>query len=319
MIPLFSSLSGKFLGQGKRVEQFERALSFLGENLITVNSGTSALELAYDLLDLKKGDEVISPVFTAVATNIPLIRRGVKIIFADVTDKFLMDFDHVQSLITPRTKAIVNAHLFGLYNKAPQFSVPIIGDACQYLAKTEEERFTAYSFQATKIITTADGGALVCKYKEDYERAKLLRWYGIDRETGKNNIDVDIQEAGYKFHMNDVNASMGLSVIPLLSQLQQHRLKIQAIYKEFFQREGGSPFLIFVKDREGIIRRLKRKGIEAGLVHRRNDYYTVFGGKRNLLNMDRLENHYLFLPCHNNMNIEDATKICNLFDKSDLL
>lgn len=310
------TLGGRFIGQGKKVEEFEKKLGFLGKNVLTVNSGTSALELAYDLLDLKPGDEVIVPVFTAVPTTLPLLRRGVKIVFADVTDQLLMDWDDVASKVTSKTKAIVNVHLFGLYNKAPKLDIPIIGDACQYLDKTENELFTAYSFQATKIITTVDGGALVCKRKEDYKRAKLLRWYGADRE--KDSIFGDITEAGYKYHMNDVTASMGIVELDSLPQLKAHRQKLIDKYKELIGGTGGSPFLTFSLDRDRLRNKLASFGIETGLVHRRNDLYTVFGGKRqNLPNMNMLENRYLFLPCHNKMTIKDVETICGIINKYD--
>lgn len=310
----FKTLSGRFIGQGEKVKEFEKKLGFLGKYVLTVNSGTSALELAYDLLDLKKGDEVIVPVFTAVATNLPLLRRGVKIVFADVDGQLLMDWDDAVSKVTPKTKAIVNVHLFGLYNKAPKLDVPVIGDACQYLDKTENELFTAYSFQATKIITTVDGGALVCKSKEDYKRAKLFRWYGADRE--RDGIFGDITEVGYKYHMNDVTASMGIAALDSLSKLKEHRQKLINKYKEFLGGDGGSPFLIHTPNRDRLRAHLGSCGIETGLVHRRNDLYSVFGGKRqNLPNMNRLENKYLFLPCHNKMTIKDVESICAIIQK----
>ena len=309
------TLKSRWIGQGSRVEEFEKKLSFLSKYVLTVNSGTSALELAYDLLNLKPGDEVITPVFTCVATNLPLVRRGIKIVFADVRENMTMDWNDAISKITPKTKAIINIHLFGLYNEAPVLNIPVIGDAAHYLVKTERERFTIYSFQATKIITTVDGGALVCENRKDYKRAKLLRWYGIDRETGKDNIDVDIKEAGYKFHMNDVTASMGITALDSLAQLKEHRRKLQNKYKKLLGVEGGSPFLIHTQSRDKLRKKLASCGIETGLVYRRNDLYSVFGGKRqDLPNMNRLENTYLFLPCHNNMSIKDVLQICSIIN-----
>lgn len=312
------TLKTRWIGQGSKVDEFEKKLAFLGKYVLTLNSGTSALELAYDLLNLKVGDEVIAPVFTFVGTNLPLVRRGVKIVFADITPDLLLDWNDVKRKITPKTKAIVNVHLFGLYNKAPKLNIPIIGDACQYLDKTEGERFTAYSFQATKILTTVDGGALVCERKEDYKRAKLLRWFGIDRETEKDNVDVDIKEAGYKYHMNDVTASMGLSILPKLAELKKHRLRLQKRYEELLGIQGGSPFRIFARDRNKLRKKLLSCGVETGLVHRRNDFYSIFGGKRqDLPEMNGVENIYLFLPCHNNMSVKDVEYICNIINKYD--
>lgn len=310
---VYQSLRKRILGQGEKVVEFEKQLSFLGKYVLTLNSGTSALELAYDLLGLKPGDEVITPVFTCVATNLPLVRRGVKIVFADVTDDLMLDWKDVEKKMTKNTKAVVNVHLFGRYNPIPIFPFPTIGDACQYLGKTEGERCTAYSFQATKIITTVDGGALVCEREWDYKRAKLLRWYGIDRETGKDNIDVDILEAGYKYHMNDVTATIGIAALSILEELKEQRAKLQNKYKEILGVDGGSPFLIHTPNRDKLREKLASHDIETGFVHRRNDMYSVFGGKRqDLPNMNRLENTYLFLPCHNNMNIEDVERVCGL-------
>jgi len=309
----YNALGERIIGQGKKVLEFEKLLAekLKIQNIVTVNLGTSALELAYHLLGLKARDEVIVPIFTCSATTVPLARRGVKVVFADVTDELLLDWEDVPKKITKKTKAVVNVHLFGKYNKAPRLPVPIIGDAAQYLGKTSGERFTIYSFQATKIITTVDGGALACERKSDYKRAKLLRWYGLDRETKKEHVNVDIKEAGYKYHMSDVAASMGIAGLKILDRLKKERVKLQKRYKELIGGLGGSPYLIHVPDRENIRKKLALKEIETGLVHRRNDLHTIFGGRRlDLPNMNRLEKTLLFLPCHNKMTLKDVDYIC---------
>lgn len=310
---VYRALGSKMLTQGKKVIEFEKRLAekLKVKNVVTVNSATSALELAYHLLGLKKGDEAIVPVFTFAATTIPLVRRGVKVVFADVTDELLLDWDDVKKKITSRTKIVVNVHLLGKYSTAPRLSVPIIGDAAQYLGKTSGERFTIYSFQATKTLTTVDGGALVCERKADYARAKLLRWYGLDRETKKASTDVDITEAGYKYFMNDVTASMGIAGLQNMERLKREQAKLQRRYKKLIGGLGGSPYLIHVKNREQVRKELALRGIETGLMHRRNDLYTIFGGKRqNLPNMNKLEKTMLFLPCHNKMTVQDVEYVC---------
>ncbi|OGH24592.1 MAG: hypothetical protein A3B47_03890 [Candidatus Levybacteria bacterium RIFCSPLOWO2_01_FULL_39_24] len=321
----YDALKDKIITQGQKVIELEKRLnSALGtKNLLTVNSGSSALELAYHLLDLKPGDEVIAPVFTCTITNLPLLRRGVKIVFADVKDNLLPDWSDIESKITKKTKAIADAHLFGQLNETRNLGIPVVGDAAQYLGKTFGERFTAYSFQAVKIMTTVDGGALVCERKQDYRRAKLLRWYGIDRETGKESYDVDIKEAGYKYHMNDVTAAIGIAGLKILDKLKKERATLQNHYKECLrdipglQVIGGSPFLIHVFNRKKLMHKLAMAGIETGLGHRRNDMYTVFGGRRqNLPNMNRLEETYLLLPCHNHMTANDVDYICESIRKN---
>lgn len=317
----YDALGGKIIAQGQKVIEFERLLNLtLGtQNLLAVNSGTSALELAYYLLDLKPGDEVITPVFTFIGANIPLVRRGVKIVFADVKDNLLMDWHDALKKITPKTKAVVNVHLFGQRNVTRKLAIPIVGDAAQYMGKTIGERFTAYSFQATKILTTVDGGALVCKRQKDYKRAKLLRWYGIDREIGKDSIYVDITEAGFAYHMNNVTAAMGLAALPLLLKWKAKVQELQNRYRDGLKNIpgikiiGGSPFLIHAENRTKLIKYLASQGIETGLNLRRNDIYTIFGGKRlNLPNMNRLETTYLLLPCRGNMLLKEVDFICSV-------
>lgn len=322
----YDALGEKIIAQGQKVIEFEKLLNLtLGtQNLLAVNSGTSALELAYDLLDLKPGDEVITPVFTFAGTNIPLVRRGVKIVFADVKDNLLMDWDDCLKKITPKTKVVVNVHLFGQRNVTRKLAIPIVGDSAQYLGKTFGERFTAYSFQATKILTTVDGGALVCKLPSDYKRAKLLRWYGIDRETDKDNIDVNIKEAGYKYNMNNVAAAIGIAGLKILNRLKKERTVLQDCYREKLKDTpqikviGGSPYLIHVPNREKLMLKLALLGIETGLGGLcRNDLYTIFGAKRqDLPNMNRLERSYLLLPCHNHMTVADVELIANAVKKN---
>lgn len=321
----YDALGEKFIAQGKKVEEFEKLLNFsLGvRNLLTLNSGTSALELAYHLLDLKPGDEVIVPVFTFIGATVPLVRRGVKIVFADVKDNLLMDWDDVEKKITKKTKTIVDAHLFSQLNETRDLGVPVVGDSAQYLGKTSKERFTIYSFQAVKLLTTVDGGALVCQQRIDYRRAKLLRWYGINRETGKNNIDVDIKEAGFKYHMNDVTAAIGIAGLKVLDKLKKERIMLQNHYRQNLKgisglkAIGGLPFLVHVPHRTRLVTKLASLGIETGLNLRRNDLYSICGGKRqNLSNMNRLETTYLLLPCHNHMTVKDVEFISDAIKKN---
>jgi dTDP-4-amino-4,6-dideoxygalactose transaminase len=276
-------------------------------------------------MGLKPKDEVIVPVFTCTATTIPLIRRGVKVVFADIGENMLIDWNDAKKRITPKTRAIINIHLFDQLSPVRKVSVPIIGDAAQYLGKTSGEMFTVYSFQATKAITTVDGGILVCSKVKDYKRAKLLRWYGIDRETDKDNVDVDIFEAGFKYHMNNVTAAIGLASLSRLPQIKAQISGLQARYHKLLRNIsglkpiGGSPFLIHTKNREKLRAALHKKGIETGLGHKRNDIYTIFGGKRlELPNMNRFESTYLLLPCRMGMKISDVDFISREIKKEML-
>ena len=179
IIEVNDTLRSRWLGQGPKVEKFEAQFSKkFSSNLpsIAVGSGTDALHLAYILADLKPGDEVIVPVFTCTATNIPFLYMGVKIVFADIQrDTLNIDPSHVKTLINDKTKAIICVHygalpcdMKELQDIADSKGIPVIEDAAHALGGTYMGQsigsisdFTMFSFQAIKHLTTGDGVMLV--------------------------------------------------------------------------------------------------------------------------------------------------------------
>ena len=177
-------LAGRWIGQGPLVDIFEKQFQKkFTKNLpcIAVGSGTDALHLAYLLAEIKKNDEVICPLFTCTATNIPLLYIGAKIKFADVDpDTLHISIDHVKKLITKKTKAIVFVNYGGLpcdlkelNSIAKKNNIKLIQDAAQSLGSTYNDKpiteysdFTIFSFQAIKHISSGDGGLLCLKNKK---------------------------------------------------------------------------------------------------------------------------------------------------------
>ena len=313
--------SDRWLGQGPLVDKFEKAFAkkFRYRYCLGLNSGSASLELAYHLIGIKKGDEVLTAVFTCTATNIPLIRMGAKLKFLDINEELTIDYEDVKKKISTKTKALVVVTLGGMpidkriFTLARKYKVPVVIDACQSLGIREQQGdYICYSFQAIKHFTTGDGGMLVLRNKAQYERAKKLRWFGIDREKKKkvgwktlvnHKMAMEIEESGYKFYMNDIMASMGLVGLRHTDNHLKNRQAIVNLYKTYLPNfkviAGGACWLvaILVDDREKLIKHLRRKGIECDLVQLRNDIFEVFGGKKqNLPNMNRLEDKYLYLP-----------------------
>ncbi len=290
-----------FVGQGNQVERFEQALKpwIESENILTVNSCTSALTLALRLSGVKAGDEVISTPVTCTATNTPILNAGAKIAWADVNPYTgLIDAESVKKKITKKTKAVVAVHYAGLAcdlaalkDVVKDSGLKIILDAAHALGThhrgildpVAKADFACFSFQAIKPLTTIDGGLLVCKSRKDYDRAKLLRWYGIKRPV---NLSLDIKEAGYKFHMNDVAATIGLENLKGLA-LDLRRRRENA---EFFSNRipgcvyepesSNYLFLLLVDSRDSFIKHMKARGIAVGTVHERNDQYSMFRDSR---------------------------------------
>lgn len=332
------TLSGRWLGQGPKVDQFEKELgkAFGYKYPLFVNSGTAALELAYHLIGLKPGDEVIATVLTCTATNIPLVRKGVKIVFADIDRKTLnIDPADIEKKITKKTKAIVAVHLGGIpvddrvFTIGKKHKIPVVVDSAQHHAPSKGD-YVCYSFQAIKHITTCDGGMLVVHDLEEHKRAKLLRWFGIDREQkARNNwqawrgraMTMDIQEAGYKWQPTDIDACFGLAALPDLPRVMKHSKSLADEYLKNLKPlrnvvtpvVGGSNWLfgVLTEDRDSLAEYLTNKGVENNMVHLRNDIFEIFKPyKSPCPNMDWVEPRYLYLPINTKVTRDDVRYIC---------
>jgi dTDP-4-amino-4,6-dideoxygalactose transaminase len=331
-------LQGDFIGQGKVVDEFEDEFCrvFKQAFAISVNSGTAALETAYDLIGLKEGDEVISTPLTCSATNIPLLRKGVNIVWADVLeDTLTIDPWDVRSKITEKTKAIVQVHLGGIKADVGEVQIPVVSDACQALG-VFNGTYTCCSFQAIKHITTGDGGMITMRSKEDYHKAKLLRWFGIDREKKiacgwqaykEREMTFDIEVLGYKRHMNDICATLGLIGLKHYQTILNYRKKLFDIYKNELYGVDGIKLIdgkvntywlctVLVNRRDDFAKMLKENGVETNMVQIRNDLYKIFGGKRaELPVLDRIENQYLSLPIGQHVTENQVKRTCSLIKK----
>lgn len=344
-----STLMSRWIGQGPKVDLFEREFGALIGNehpSIAVGSGTDALHLAYLLAGVGLGDEVLTPVFTCTATNIPLLYIGAKPIFVDVDPKTLnIDVAHARKLINKNTKAIVCVHYAGLpcemdaiQEMASKFGIPVIEDAAHAVGAKYKSKnvgtisdFTMFSFQAIKHITTGDGGLLTFKDYNLLEKAKRLRWFGIDRSAKQLGVwENDIKEVGYKYQMTDLGASIGLASIRKFestlelrrSLLHRYYLKLEGnVNVEILGRENKDMihaawlFTIRIKNRKRLQAKLLANNIESNQVHYRNDRYSIFSPhKLNLPNMDAIEDEYLVLPLHTKMNTDDVDRICQIIN-----
>ena len=341
------TLDSRWIGQGPKVDEFEKRFSerFCGGlSGISVGSGTDALHLAYLLAGVEAGDEVITPVFTCTATNIPLLYIGATPVFADVEPNTLnIDTEHVRRLITKKTKAIVCVHYGGLpcrmdelHRIGREFNIPIIEDAAHAVgAKFNGDSigsisdFTMFSFQAIKHITTGDGGFLAIKNAALLDKAKRLRWFGIDRTKKQMGIwENDIVDIGYKYQLTDIGAAMGLAALEEIDETLALRKRLFDRYVQGLQNIDNVKilslpnsetehaywlFTIEVEGRRNLQQKLMSNGIESNQVHYRNDRYSIFGQRRvDLPEMDRIEDRYVVLPLHTRMSLDDVDRIVNV-------
>ena len=345
------TLSGRWIGQGPKVDLFEKKFEamFLGEHkALAVGSGTDALHLAYLLSDVTADDEVIVPVFTCTATNIPLLYIGAKIVFADIDpDTMNISVADVERKITKKTRAIVCVDYGGvpcdydaLNRLCREHGLKLISDAAHSIGSVYKGQnsgtcadFTIFSFQAIKTLTTGDGGMLTIRDASLLEKAKRLRWFGIDRSAKQGGIwENDIVEVGYKYQMTDIAAGIGLAGLKHIHEVIRHRNELFKVYEsklttprvKLVGKSSTADYftcawlltIIVDKDRIELMKKLREHGVESGQVHYRNDRYSVLGGRCNdMPHMDSVEDRYLVLPLHPRVRDTDVEKICALINE----
>lgn len=322
-------LGSGMIAQGPEVDMFEAEFAedfgFEPWQIVSLNSGTSALELAYELCEILEGDRVIAPILTCTATNIPLVRRSAKIIFADIEGKKNLNIDpeDVSNKIDEDTKAVVFVHFGGsseglseVEEICGEFGVDLICDAAQALGSklSRSARFSCVSLQAIKSLTAGDGGILICRDKEDADLARKLRWFGYDRPLKQKLGDCDLELAGYKYHMNDINAAIARGNLVDWEKIQAHRNDINDIYAE---ASGGKGFIrgiwnpcVVGMHFDTWRGRCQEAGFEIGQYHYPNDKYSIFRGAEAMCPvMHNIQSHYFMLPCHMGMTLQDAELI----------
>ena len=174
--------------------------------------------------------------------------------------------------------------------------------------------FVIFSLQAIKHITTGDGGILICKRRNDYKRAKLLRWFGIDRDQKRKDFrcEEDIKEYGYKYHMNDIAASIGLEQMKNIKNIvrknnsngeffNQNLKNIKGFKLIKKNRNHRISYWIYTihieKYRDKFIDYMKNKNIAVSRVHERNDIHTAFKDfKIKLPNLDKFNSTQISIP-----------------------
>ena len=238
------------LTQGPELNKFENSLrNYLGsKNVFCTSSAASALEIIADLINIKKGDEIIIPAHTYCATAIPFAKRGAKIIWADITLKTrTIDFFDVKK-ITKKTKAIVVVDLYGYAVDISEFkklrkNIKIIHDCAQSIGASFKKKksgmfadFACYSFHSQKNITTlGEGGAIYVKNKKLANAVKGLRHnghrpYSLKRryywKPAMVNLELDIKNVWpHKFTLSEIQCAAGNLLLKRLDSLNNIRIK----------------------------------------------------------------------------------------------
>jgi len=331
-----STLACGYITQGPRVKELEKDLGRVigNDKILTVNSATSGLHLALHMLEIPAGSEVLTTAMTCTATNWPILANGLKIKWVDVDEKTMnMNLDDLESKLSPNTRAIMVVHWGGYPNDLTRLSEiqdkcellyghrpAIIEDCAHSFGSTfngaplgNHDNICVYSLQAIKHITSVDGGFMVFPNKDLYEKAKLLRWYGIDRENNKKDFrcEENIPQWGFKFHMNDVNASIGIENLKFAEKIISAHKDNAEYYDEhlvgvaqvsLLERKANrqSAFWIYsmlVEDKKGFMSHMKECGIIVSQVHERNDIHACASEfKSDLSNLDKVIPSLVSIP-----------------------
>ncbi|HYM19795.1 MAG TPA: DegT/DnrJ/EryC1/StrS family aminotransferase [Candidatus Kapabacteria bacterium] len=247
-----ATLRSGWIGRGPKTTKFEQEFSAYvqSEYAVAVNSCTAALHLALVSANIGAGDEVIIPAMTFCATANAVIHSGATPIFIDCDPHTrLIDIKCILSAITPKTKAIIPVHLAGsvcdmdeIDRIAKQHSLIVIEDAAHCIEGSYKNKkigsisdFTCFSFYATKNLTTIEGGMLTTNNLAFAERARRLSLHGMDTDAWKRYSDsgyrhYDVTDAGFKYNMTDVNASLGLHQLRKIEKRYTLRQAIWDLY-----------------------------------------------------------------------------------------
>ena len=315
---------------GKNVQEFEKSVrSFVkAKYAISVNSGTAALQAALYALDIKKGDEVIVPSFTFVASANAIASTGAKPVFADILkENFTIDPESITKKITRKTKAIMPVHLYGHISSldrikeiAKKHNLSVVEDAAQSLGSTFKGKQTGtffqlgcYSLYPGKVITSGEGGVIVTNNKKLYEKLQMIRNHGMVK-------GYDSKIFGLNLRLPEINAAIAKIQIKKLPKFIQVRkrnanllsdllsdTKIKIPFEQKNEKFNWSLFTVAIKNRDSILKKLNSKGIGAAVyypipVHK----IPIYKIKSKLTNTDWASQHVLSLPVHPNVSAKNV-------------
>ncbi len=331
-----------WLGMGALTKEFEEriasVLDLRDRYVVVTNTGTSALHIALLAAGVGPGDEVITTSFNYVADHQAVVATGASVAMCDIREDNLgIDCDKAEELISPRTKAIIPLHFAGIacdvegvYRLATRHHLRVVEDGCHAFGTSIDGRLiggfgdiACFSFDPVKIITSIDGGAVVTPNREEFERLRHLRLLGVDKDTllryqNSRAWDYDVVSQGFRYHLTNIMASVGLSQIKCLTEFIESRREVCRRYNAAFAGIEGlitprtdfatvSPFIYSLRvlddRRDALIKHLDNRGVGVGVhfipVHRHTYFREARRGGMSVT--ERVCREVLTLPLHSNM------------------
>ena len=327
-------LDKEFLGMGKDVRIFEEKIKDYiktDKEVVCVNTGTSALHLATSALNIGIEDEVLVPSLTYVASYQAISATGAKPISCEINPTTLfIDVEDARKKVTENTKAIMPVHYASnskgmdeVYKLAKEFNLRVIEDAAQAFGSIRDNKkigidgdIICFSFDGIKNITSGEGGAILSNDKEFIQKVKDARLLGVEKDTEKRfkdlrSWDFDVNEQGFRYHMSNIMAAIGIVQIDRIKEFKNKRQEIAKNYIKELKKIKKVKFLdfnfneilphIFVikaKNRDNLREYLISNNIECGVHYKPNHLLTKYKQEYNLPITERIYNEILTLPCH---------------------
>ncbi len=339
-------LASGWVGLGPKTAEFEqRFAQYLGAgHAVALNSGTAALHLAMILAGVD-GREVIATPLTFVSTNHAILYCGGEPVFADVEPASAnIDPESVAGLVTDRTRAIVCVHYGGrpckmdaLGEIARSHDLVLIEDAAHGCGGEWRGRklgtigdYGAFSFHAVKNLATGEGGMIVTDDEAEAQRLRRLRWLGITKDTWSRETLTQyswyyaVEEVGYKYHMHDISAALGLVQLARLDDLNARRAHWAARYDEalaalgWIERPAVEPdttpawhnYAIQTDHRDALNLYLAERGVSTGVHYIPSNHYEMYKACRGETPVaDRLWQRLLTLPLYPDLTEEDFEQV----------
>lgn len=328
-----------WIGLGPRTTEFEEKFTdYIGvKYAVAVNSATAALHLANCVLGIAKGSEVIVPSMTFISTALAPLYCGAKPVFADIEDDTLcIDPKDIERKITSKTKAIIAVHYGGhackmqeILEIAKRYNLYVIEDVAHGCGGRYQETMLGaigvmgcFSFHAVKNLPTADGGMITTNDEGLYKELKRLRWVGIDKDTWDRsakkvyNWQYSVNKLGFKYHMNDITAIIGLAQLKVLEEHNLIRREYAKKYDEVFKNiswirtpvekdyaySARHNYVIRVPKRNELNEYLRTKEISTGVHYEPIHHHKLFANtKADVPVTERVWTKLLTLPLYPDM------------------
>lgn len=323
-------LKSGWLTMGEETLAFEEEFAnYVGTKFaVALNSCTAGLFLSLKALEIGEGDEVIVPSFTFASTVNVIIHSGAKPVFADIKkNDFTLDPESVEKLITKKTKGVIPVHYAG--RKAfVDYDIPIVEDSAHLIPKSgASKNLTAYSFYATKNMTTGEGGMITTNDEKIAEWLKKARLHGMSKDAwkryeNKGKWRYDVEFAGYKYNTTDLNSALGRIQLKRLPILQKKRTELVDFYNRLlgFNNTGNHLYPILVEKRDKFIEYMANHDVQCSVhfipVHEMTAYKNY---KVDLPNTKYIGDRVVTLPLHPLLaekDIEYIAKLVNTFLKN---